>query len=249
MKFSKLLIIIAIVFLLSICVMNTSFAAVKKSESISSDKISQIISEDCYKSKISEINRIDIYNRKDDRKGNFKFSVKKAYQNKYKIKSVKVLYIRTYTDWNIDETIEKKVYKTYKPKNKKILTIKDLSASENTNGEYAFVKIIINYKTKKNLKQETVYLKKPYKYKSTMVYKGKTATVKDITEDSKKKFIHKVKVKTTSSKYKIKTFKVIFYIDVKIVGTIYGYGRTSLVVDGPQYYDSRAEGDFKITYY
>jgi len=232
--------------------MNTSFAATKKSESIYSDKISQYISEDSFKTKISEVKRTDIYNVKgvsSNRKGNFKISVKKSYQNKYKIKSVKILYIHTYTDWRVYETVEKKVYKTYKPKNKKMLTIKDLSAHEYRNKGYEFVKIIINYKNSKNLKQETSYLKNAYKYKSTTKYTGKTAIVKDITESYKKNFIHKIKVKTTSSKYKIKTFKVIFYDDIKIIGTIYGHGKNSLEVKGPQHYDPRAEGDFKITYY
>lgn len=253
MKFSRVLLIIGIVMLVSIFVMNISFAASKKSEAIYSNKISQYISEDSYKTKISEIKRIDIFNvKKGFRKGNFKISVKKPFKNKCKINSVKILYIHTYTDWDRIETVEKKVYKTYKAKNKKILTIKDLSASGNIGANYEFVKIIINYKRNKKLKQETTYLKKSYKYKATTKYTGKTAIVTDITTNwvGDLNFTHKIKIKTKSSKYKIKTFKVTFYTyGAAIIGTIYGYGKTTLVVNGPKYYDPRSEGDFKITYY
>ncbi|MDR3063236.1 MAG: hypothetical protein LBU40_03740 [Methanobrevibacter sp.] len=249
MKFNRLLLIIGIVVLVSAFIMSTSFAASKKSESIYSDKISQYILEDSYKTKISEIKKTDIVNVKKGytRKGNFKISVKDSFKNKYKIKSVTVVYKHRYTDWDIMDEVEKKVYKIYKPKNKKILTIKDLSSSESLG--YEFVKIIINYKTSKKMKQETTYLKKEYKYKSTTKYTGKTAIVKDITVSTTKNFLHTIKVKTTNSKYKIKTFKVIFYNYIDIIGTIYGYGKTSLVVKGPMHYDPRSEGDFEITYY
>ncbi|KZX14861.1 hypothetical protein [Methanobrevibacter curvatus] len=249
MKFSRLLLIIGIVVLVSVFAMSTSFAASKKSESIYSDKISQYISEDSYKTKISEIKKTDIVSVKKGgytRKGNFKISVKNSFKNKYKIKSVTVVYKHRYTDDIMDE-VEKKVYKTYKPKNKKILAIKDLSASESLG--YEFVKIIINYKTSKKMKQETTYLKKYYKYKSTTKYTGKTAIVKDITVSTTKNFVHTIKVKTTNFKYKIKTFKVIFHNYIDIIGTIYGHGKNSLVVKGPMHYDPRSEGDFEITYY
>lgn len=120
MKYSRLLFIIGIVALLSISVMNTSFAASKKSESIHSDKISQYILEDYYKNKISEIKKTYIVNFKkrggDSRKGNFKISIKKSFKNKYKIKSVKVLY--TYNDWYNGD--EKKFIKLIKLKIKKL---------------------------------------------------------------------------------------------------------------------------------
>ncbi|KZX17561.1 hypothetical protein MBCUT_01760 [Methanobrevibacter cuticularis] len=249
MKFNRLLLIIGIVVLVSVFVMSTSFAASKKSESIYSDKISRYISEDSYKTKISEIKKTDIINVKKggSTKGNFKISVKDSFKNKYKIKSVTVVYKHRYTDSDIMDEVERKVYKTYKSKNKKILTIRDLSSLEGI--DYEFVNIVINYKTNKKLKQETTYLKKAYRYKSTTVYIGKTAVVKDITVGNLKNFVHIIKVKATNSKYKIKTFKVIFYSYIDIIGTIYGHGKNSLVVKGPMHYDPRSEGDFEITYY
>lgn len=69
--------------------------------------------------------------------------------------------------------------------------------------------MIINYKTNKKLKQEKTRLKKSYKYESTNKYKGKTAIL-DITTGNLKDYVHTINVKTTNSKYKIKTFKLIF---------------------------------------
>jgi len=242
--------VLVIVFLLVIFAMNSSFAATNvKSESISSTKIVEYI--DYHEAKISNIKRTD-----NGEKSNFKVFIKKPNQKKYKIKSVQAVYVHT-TISEYGDNVNKKVYKNYTSKNKKSLAIKDLSASEKVEGNYRFVKIIINYENKKKVKKESHSLKKNFSnYKEAIVYKGKTAVVKDITKVNKKNFSHIIKVKANNSKYKIKTFKTIFYEYKKshghyhrIVRTFYGNRKNSLVVKGPLNYDPRAVGEFKIEYY
>jgi len=162
MKFTKFLLIIGIITLMSAFVVNTSYAA--NSEKITKFDCKEI---NVYNKKIVSIQKVSNFNEEKS-SVYFKISVKNLFKNKYKIKSVQV----KISEYNTNEYIETKTYnKTYEYKKKDIVHIK-LPNSNNIK-YYSMDKITIFYKTKSKFKNESTKFQKQCSSSSIKTFKGK----------------------------------------------------------------------------
>ncbi|KZX15214.1 hypothetical protein MBCUT_16740 [Methanobrevibacter cuticularis] len=248
MKFSKILLILGIIALLSAFAMSTSFA-------ISSEKITKykLYSNSTYNKKIVTIDELSISNHNDNVKLKYyNINIKKKYQNKYKLKSVNITYTYHKENW---ESV--KVHKNYNAKNKNTIKIKG-------SPKYYYVDITINYYTKSKIKKESISL--PYnshKWKGTFYYYGKKSNIKlyeakNITETQYLTAVdityEKFKVTTKNKKYKIKEVKVVYYdfYGVNSIKTYKGHGKNSLTIE-PKFPKKLGIfgglGEFIIVYY
>jgi hypothetical protein len=202
MKFSKILLIFAILALVSAFAMNVSFAA---GENLALNKSSQIVT---YDKKVSTIDAKYLYNNKKENVY-LNVKVKKDYQKKYKIKSVKV----KYDFFNKKGVYQKTAYKTYNGENKKSILIKIPNYSS-TN------KIAITYNTKSKLKKESVnfFMKSNSKKNIYLQSKKSKANIveKGYNKISGKEIIYvptyqKITIQTKNKNYKIKLIRFVAY--------------------------------------
>lgn len=251
MRFSKVLLILGIIALVSAFAMSTSFAA--SSEHVT--KYKQYVW-DSYDKKIVNVDHLEVYSNLKPSSvssaSSYKINVKKSYKNKYKINSVKV----KYAVYDNSSEFEKYTYKTYNVKNKNSVNIK------NPNKNTMIEQITINYYTKSKIKNESISANTFPKgeWKSTTYFYGN----KSIGVLKEKGYIkrfsggyyyastsHNLKISTKNKKYKINKVKLAFY---GIMGSfegakIYnGYGKNSLTIKSYGSYENSWMGDYKVYY-
>lgn len=248
MKFKKLVLILGILAVVSVFTISTGFAA--SSEKITGFNSNQSITYDYKIIKISHV-----FKSPSDGKDSeyFRINVKKAYQNKYKIKSVKAK-ISVYDDYEITKTY----YKTYNIKNKNKAYIK-LPNSNGTNW-YNIEKITVFYKTKSKIKNESTKFQKYATFKSTTKFNGINSNIvlkekgyykwTAMGEQPYTTYQH-FQIKTKNKKYKIKSVKVSYYNRAGFDSSknLKGYGKSKLSF---KFYDTNYEifvGAFVIKYY
>ncbi|MGL4670344.1 MAG: hypothetical protein ACRCVG_07135 [Methanobacteriaceae archaeon] len=200
MKISKIILLIGLVVFVSLMAVNIGFAA---NDDLVIVKANQTIT---YDKKVSTIEGKYVFNnKKEDVYLNVK--VKKDYQKKYGIKSVKIKYYL----YNKNGNYQKTIYKYYNGKNKKSILIKIPKYSGTD-------KIVINYKTNSNLKKEVVnlFMRSTSKTSSYLESKRSKATMvqKGYNKINGKKIINgptyqKIQIQTNSGKYKMKLIKFI----------------------------------------
>ncbi|OQD59189.1 hypothetical protein MBBAR_5c00320 [Methanobrevibacter arboriphilus JCM 13429 = DSM 1125] len=247
MRFSRFLLIVGVVALVSVFAMSTSFAVSANSEKLTQYKGS--FSSNINK-KISNIEQVYAF-KNNNSKEYYKINIKKNYQNKYKIRSVNVRY--AVVD-NETHKIRNFLYKNYTGKNKKSLKIDILNKDD------TFIdKVTINYFTKGKIKNESFY---SYYYTNNFTLVNYLASGKanakavqkgdyKITQLGNIPIIkyQNVKIITKSKKYKIKAVKLIL-TNFKGTKTSYktfkGYGKNSLKI---QLYENIFIRDIKVYYY
>jgi hypothetical protein len=244
MKFREILLILGIVAIASVFVMNASFAA--SGESLSVYKDSSLGN---FNKKIVSIDQVSSW-KNGTGKDYYKINIKKAYKNKYKIKSVTMGYFLN--DNSTYYETKDMLYKNYTGKNKNSLIIK--FSSEAISPE----KLTINYYTKGKIKKETFY---PYStnadWKSTSYFTSNKANAKLTRNISIKNSIYgssisvthqKIKIATKNKNYKIQSVKLIL-LDLKknkvVSNTFKGYGKNSLKL---QLYQNKLVQDIKVYY-
>ena len=245
MKIKKILIISLFLLILASVTIGASYAA-------SSEKISAFSGKDIqtYDKNICSVDKIWTWDAKSNIKEHYKVNIKKANQNKYKIKSVKCKF-RVY---NSEATGEDIVYKTYDGKNKTSLVIKPSFK------DFEIESITINYQTKEKIKSEsTKFQQKTVKCVYYTEFIGKKAKI-NVTEKGYFSFIekndysysHKFNINTISQKDKIKTVKAIFYGPTGSIvksSTFNGNGKTSLTKEiKGKFYDRTRIGQFQVSY-
>jgi hypothetical protein len=244
MNIKKILIISLLLLTLATVTIGASYAATSEKISYSSSKSTQT-----FDKKIVSINEIYTWNKKGD-KFQYKISIKKSFQNKYKIKSVRCEYIDYETD--------KITYITYDGKNKNSLTIKPI------NGSFR-MPMIIYYETKEKIKKESAkFSEKKRVFLSDSNFVGKKANIKlrekgyvdDRGQGTSIIQYQKFDIKTINKKFKIKTVKALYYavFDDKLTKTLTfkGNGKTTFtkVIKGNfNVLNSGSLDKFQITYY
>ncbi len=244
MSFKKILLVITLVAFMSFFAMSVSFAA--SSENLLINKNSFSSNEN---KKISNVEQIYTF-KNNDPKDYLKISIKKNYQNKYKIKSVNLKY--SVLD-NKTQYVKDVFYKNYSGDNKNFLTIGILS-NETINLD----KITINYYTNGKIKHENQY---PYLYtpgddlKLVTHLSAKKANAKSVEKGvfATKSIIpvmksQNVKIITKNKKYKIKAVKLsLVNIKNKSSYKIFkGYGKNSLKI---KLHDNKFISGIKVYYY
>lgn len=234
----KVILLIGIFILVFAFALNTSFAA--SNETIDKYKAHQI---DSYSKKIINVNYVSEWDHNYNGKEHLLINVKKSYKSKYKIKSIKVRYF--------DENSNVK-YKTYNIKNK--IKVK-------LNIKKAYIdKLVVTYKTKGKIKNETLNLETKHKWKSTLRFYGKTANIilKEngyITYSPQGGWTvityQKFKVTTKNIKYKLKTVKAFFFgvPGVELVKSYKGYGKNVMTTKIYDPYEVIGIAAFRIYYY
>lgn len=240
MKIKRIILIIWIIILISVFALNTSFAA--SNETIDKYKTHQI---DTYDKKIITMDHVSEWSTNNyNGKGYLTFNVKKAYKDKYKIKSIKARY---YTNDGI-------IYKTYNVKNKTKVILK-------YKNELYPGKFTVNYYTKGKIKNESINIDSKHNWKSTTYFYGKKANIV-LKESGYVRMVpnwggvpvtnyQKFKVITKSKKYKIKMVKTFFFgmAGVDLVKTYKGYGKTKLTNRIYGTYEVTSIGAFRMYYY
>ena len=244
MNIKKILMVSLFLLILASVTMGLSYSASSEKIGISSTKMTEKIEK-----KIVSIDRINFWSKKSGDKYYYKIKIKKNYQNKYRIQSVKCEYI----DYGYDSG---NFYKTVNGKNKKSLNIKPL------NNDY-IMSMTVKFQTKEKIKSEsTKFWEKRYKILRDKEFRGKKANIKVrekgywLVDGQGNTFIkyQKVDIKTTSKKYKIKTIKALYYEMADFVSktkTFKGNGKTTFTKVIKENFDDRGSflDKFKITYY
>jgi len=227
MKGKKFLAIIGITALVLFFALNTSFAA-------SSEKINPGHSKnlDVFDKKVVTITQVSTYH--DESYSNyFRINIKKAFQNKYKIKSVQAkiseiegnknnLKIRRYTETHV-----------FKNKDSVIVKIPD----SNDTKSYQMDKITIFYQTKSKIKNESEKFTKQGTTFWETNFKGKKANIVlkekfhvDLSSKDGRSVItsQNFKIKTINSKDKIKSVKINYYNSKGFINskTVKGNGKS-----------------------
>ncbi|MBZ9571115.1 hypothetical protein KQY27_06130 [Methanobrevibacter sp. TMH8] len=243
MKINRILLMIGIVAIAFIFVMNVSFAA--SSEKLEAYKGSFYSNTE---KKVSNVEQVFAFNYNNS-KEYYKISIKKNYQNKYKIKSVNA----TYSVFDNKTYKAKYFYKNYNGKNKNFLKIKSLN-----NDTVNLEKLVINYYTKGKIKHESF---KPYyisNFIETTYLSAKKANAKLVQKLNFKIRKHtnfpkieyqNIKIITKNKKYKIKAVKF-GLVDVKdnkmSYKTFKGYGKNSFKT---KLYTNQVIAAIKVYYY
>lgn len=244
MKFSKILLIIGIVALASVFVMNASFAA--SSEELSVYKGSGSLTTDKKVSTIIDVSKF----QNDGYKEYCKINIKKAYQKKYKIKSVNIRY----------SVIDTKTYKfkNYLYKNYTVNNKNSFIVNVSGNDSVSFDKLTVNYQTKGKIKNESItssYTKGELKYNTYFdsnkanAYLFQKVYLKNDMKDPFTVKYQKIKVLTKNKKYKIKTIKLAFSnakTNKISYSTFKGYGKNSLII---KLYQNKIVQGIKVYYY
>lgn len=142
-------------------------------------------------------------------------------------------------------------YKTYNIKNKIKLKLKI---------KVYIDKIVVSYKTKDKIKNETLNLEIKHNWKSTSHFYGKTANIilkksGYITHSPQESWpvinYQRFKVTTKNKKYKLKTVKAFFFgvPGVEFVKYYKGHGKTAMTTIISDIYEATGIAPFKIYYY
>ena len=249
MNIKKILIVSLFLLILAGTTIGASYAVSNEKIKLSTTKYTY-----SFDKKISSIDEMMIFDKKSDFKYAYKVNIKKANQNKYKIKSVECKY-RVYND--ITDKYDT-IFKTYNGKNKISLNIKPLK-------DYRAESMTINYQTKSKIKKESLkfgfYNGKTVKvaYDSKSLGKKSGIIVKEkgsfLTKGQGIPVITYIKfnIKTTNKKYKIKTVQLIYRdIGDKVSKTttfnVNGKTTFTKVIKGEFIAVEKALTEFKITY-
>jgi len=242
MNIKKILIISLFLLILASVTIGTSHAASSEKISASSCKITET-----FNKKIASIYQVYTSNENGG-KLYYKINIKKSFQNKYKILSVKC----RYDDYGTTGPF----YKIYDGKNKNSLIIKPYNDSN-------LELMTINYQTKDKIKKESSnFWENRFKVLRVSKFVGKKANLKlkekgyYSEEKSKDTYItyQKINIKTINKNYKIKTIKAVYYDSNNRVSktlTFKGKGKTTFtkVIKG-NFSDKKSFlYEFKITYY
>jgi hypothetical protein len=248
MKFRKILLILGIVSLASVFVINASFAA--SSEKLSIYKSSSSATIDKKVSTIQEVSTINNGNGNGTYKEYCKISIKKAYQKKYKIKSVNIRY-SVYD--NKTSEFKNYIYRNYTVNNKNNFVI-----NTKINDYTSIDKLTVNYQTNGKIKKESTssyYSKGELKFNSYLIsIKANANMIQKISINGKNvnpftvKY-QKLKVVTKSKQYKIRSIKLSL-VNMKnnkiSYKTFKGYGKNNLKL---QLYQNQFVQDIKVYYY